>query len=609
MLVVADKKCVSCNEECISLFPVVGDSDSFRFNLDSLVVLSKQQSFIIDIITNEICDILVDHKIYENISYRIILRPVVVSIVNIFFDRALRVLNLVNKYDKENIYGLYSEVPEVKYLTDLSAGSVSSCKFNQGIINSMLSALGVKLANREIHEKDIKTGKFNNNCFHKKTTISQKIINKISVLLPSVTNKISTFGVGYESYSMKKAGLFGPFGLLDEGRFLDVTCDAADLILRESIRKKIHNVLCLASRDVFNNINIKSSSNNINAISSSFSYIFMRCFPTSCLESAITNVLKYDSFIASYKSKYIIGSDLTSSSGVFLSVAAKENNIKLVGYQHSGHYGYIDDMFSLAQFEYANSDIFISWGWSSIDEYFPKCEVVELPVPTYSENYFISNAIDMIENTTSCHRNDVLFMSNKIHRFSGVYTSGHQGIDFADEMLSMIRSVVVYAAKYNLTLMHKPGDEATYRCFNKFFMELESVGGKNYHLYDSFDKGLTEKLLSTTKIVIWDQIGTGTLECFNAKIPAVIFWPRIYSKENIFSKSRIQKLESVGVVHRDVESLFREIIKFNKDPSKWMGNAMRISAISEFCYKYARIDKDWVKQWRAFLIKLKDDAF
>ena len=87
---------------------------------------------------------------------------------------------------------------------------------------------------------------------------------------------------------------------------------------------------------------------------------------------------------------------------------------KIVGFQHGGQYGYIEDLFQFAQTEYQNSDMYATWGWNDneIDSHLPKFKSFNLPAPLFSSqpaklksNHF---------NKENFHnKTDIIFISNK----------------------------------------------------------------------------------------------------------------------------------------------------------------------------------------------------
>ena len=64
---------------------------------------------------------------------------------------------------------------------------------------------------------------------------------------------------------------------------------------------------------------------------------------------------------------------------------------------------------------------------------------------------------------------------------------------------------------------------------------------------------MTKKLIKKSKILLWDQIGSGTVEAFACEIPSIIFWKRIYSQESDWARIQIKNLENVGIIHKKLK--------------------------------------------------------
>ena len=148
-------------------------------------------------------------------------------------------------------------------------------------------------------------------------------------------------------------------------------------------------------------------------------------------------------------------------------------------------------------------------------------------------------------------------------------------------------------------MLHKPFDQRTLKLLGNFHENLEENNTKSYRLYENMlDKGITNKLISSAKIVIWDQLGTGALQCFTAGIPTMILWKRIYSQESIEAKDLINDLEKNGVIHSSEESLIIELQKFLNEPFKWNNYTNRKNAIHSFCNNFAMTNQNWDKIWK-----------
>ena len=139
------------------------------------------------------------------------------------------------------------------------------------------------------------------------------------------------------------------------------------------------------------------------------------------------------------------------------------------------------------------------------------------------------------------------------------------------------------------------------------FKTMSEVGGDYFVCADRFDKGLTYELLNKCQLVLWDQPGTGFLECISAGIPTLILWSRLNCEEEEWCIVDFTRLEEVGLIHRTLQSLMNEIQRFLIDPTAWMKDSQRKLAVENFSNKYALTDNKWWRSWRIYLKQLKKE--
>ena len=155
--------------------------------------------------------------------------------------------------------------------------------------------------------------------------------------------------------------------------------------------------------------------------------------------------------------------------------------------------------------------------------------------------------------------------------------------------------------KAGLTISHKPYNMKFLDLYPRHYRRLEIAGGSGYHLLKSTQKGLSVKLIRTCRILVWDQIGSGTLEAFTSEVPTIVYWKRIYSREAPWARDLVAALEQYGIVHSEPDTLAQEIKTYLADPEAWMKNDGRNQAIKAFCQKFALTDPLWHYKWKEFL--------
>jgi putative transferase (TIGR04331 family) len=167
---------------------------------------------------------------------------------------------------------------------------------------------------------------------------------------------------------------------------------------------------------------------------------------------------------------------------------------------------------------------------------------------------------------------------------------------------------VSLAAGSKVKIFAKPYSAVTVSLMGQTFDRMREIGGPYYQCSDRFDKGLTRELLKKVHLVLWDQPGTGFLECISSGIPTMVLWSRLYCEEEDWCKPDFQQLEDVGIIHRTNQSLLTEYGHFAKSPTAWMKDPQRQKVVEEFSKKYALVDDKWWKTWRTYLSTLKTEA-
>ena len=613
MIIVADKELgFQANIEsnsCRSFFPANENDGNFRFNLDDLKRLSKIQSGLIDELICKINSIFLENLNINYEEYKFILRPITTSLINIFIDRALRALYLVKKNEKDNISVLeINTKKEINILVELHEYALNDWEFNQEVIKRLLQSLEVstykKPTDFEYPEYSSETN-FKNLMFDPvgKKSYIRKIYHRILDYIPRSNSQILAFGFAYDLNYIKHARMCGPFGIFKNYlKNIDIKSGKKIEKIRNKIKEEIKDFLINEMTDAICSFDKDLDIKKIKLATSIFPDFYMDYFPISALENANENINTCLSILDIEKPKSLFGTELKVNTpyGYFLSCAAKIRGIKVIGYQHGGHYGYIEDNFMHAQYEYFLYDEMITWGWDKIDDHFPKCKISNLPVPFFSD-VKKKKKIKKILSKNNSAKADFIYFPNKIQRFPQVSTCGQSRIDFIDEYKNQLETLFSQSSERNLQAIHKPFNKNTMDLLENHFKKLKKIGGSHYTLFDNTNKGLSEEVLLSADIIVFDQIGTGTLECFNMEIPALVLWQRTYSREVQWEEPLFMELEKNGIIHRTVSSLLDEVEIYKIAPENWMNNPERRDIIAKLCNKYGNSDEGWVEKWKSLL--------
>ncbi|WP_232371703.1 hypothetical protein [Leptospira ainazelensis] len=321
------------------------------------------------------------------------------------------------------------------------------------------------------------------------------------------------------------------------------------------------------------------------------------------LEGLETNFKKAESKLNQKNRKYLISSGDGDTRSTFAIAVAKSKGYKIVKAQHGGHYGYLRDISPVIESELPSADIFLTWGWTRMHEgkQLENIKTFSLPSPWLSERKKYWKNV----RAGKTGEYDVLWMPQMMKRFTGAPQGGssiRRDVirEFSEYMIDFVQKTMSYKIK----VYAKPYNPLTVALLSKTYSRLQEIGGEYYTCSEHFDKGLTKDLIEKCKLIVWDQPGTGFLECLSASIPTMILWDRLYCEEEDWTKDSFKRLEDAGIIHRTSESLVKEILKFKKEPSAWLKDSQRMKARSEFNSQFALTSNRWAKEWKLFLNKL-----
>ncbi|HUH07366.1 MAG TPA: hypothetical protein VML96_06115, partial [Egibacteraceae bacterium] len=290
-----------------------------------------------------------------------------------------------------------------------------------------------------------------------------------------------------------------------------------------------------------------------------------------------------------------------------LVAAARTLDIEVIGLQHGGHYGYSDEHTGAIEGEYACCDRFITWGWTPLPEHpaIQRQAAVPLPAPWLSARR--RQWATLLSDTDRARPErpyDVLYMPNKVYPFPPAPSGSHATVNHVQAFAADLRRCVVEMQRAGLRVLHKPYNRVTTGLLADTSRDLDQRAGETYRLASTLDKGLTPELLRQCHVVVWDQPGTGLLECLTAGIPNMVLWTRLFNSETDRARGIFAELEAVGIVHRRTDSLIAEIERVKADPSGWVHAPRRADVVARFCRTYAWVDSHWARHWHAFISEL-----
>ena len=160
--------------------------------------------------------------------------------------------------------------------------------------------------------------------------------------------------------------------------------------------------------NTFNNILIKET------FVREFIKFYVKSIPFSFFENLNDNINTMQKNIKNCKG--IIGTNIVTDVGLIYASLAEKQNLKVIGVQHGGHYGYLDNLTVHTEFEYYVCDYYLTWGWDKFDKNLSSCKPIKMPSVRLAQfcknNYFNYNKLPNKEVLK------VLFLPQTIFRFS-----------------------------------------------------------------------------------------------------------------------------------------------------------------------------------------------
>jgi hypothetical protein len=591
----------------LNVFPMKKGDGAYRAKLDQLVKRSKAQSEFLDCILPRIAPAFWGLVPAFDSQATLVVRPFLAAVTSAFIDRYLRVAFRLEQ--QNDVLALEVEpYRDVRWTSEFLNGLGTSWHLNQEIIGRIAVGLGhgkiMTIPKEEYPEYPDQLSAKNLLFMPSRdrwSNLQQRVLRRIQSLLHALPNRqarLLSTGFVYDEHYIVCSGLYGPRGALRRCRSVPVLMPGIRSPgLRRDLRDRAGPLARPPMLAYLKEVDPHISSTSAESLFEVWLSMLIDWYPTAILEGLADNMEIVQRNLDLSQVNAIVGSDLTSDVGLLQCLAARQARKKIIGMQHStGSYGYIEDMSAVAELEYPLYDILITLGWNKVEDHFPKPEIISLPSPKLSSRPLASDYC-VPEICRNSSKRDVLLLSNLFHRFPAFSTCGQSRVDFLDEIFDSQRDLVQTLTSSGLTIDHKPYNEKYIGLYPEYFESLQLVGGQRYRVVDVSQKGLSVDLIKSCRIVLWDQIGSGAIECLSTGIPTIVFWQRIYSREVRWAKDLIAMLEQCGIVHAHPDTLAVEIKNYLSDPRGWMTDTRRVRAIEAFCRQFAWTEPDWRKYW------------
>ena len=268
---------------------------------------------------------------------------------------------------------------------------------------------------------------------------------------------------------------------------------------------------------------------------------------------------------------------------------AGENFNLIIASQHGGHsYGSAlsSDFGKYIEFK---SDYFITWGWTDYKGYNKKI-YLPLPSPLLSKNL----------NKHSEKKSKIILVGTEMlitqFRFDSSPTES-QWLEYRLNKTILIKTLFEYGLKENL--YYRPYFQKNGALMDKFyfkekFSELNILEGKLH------------KEIRECRLLVLDHPGTTWNMAMAINTPSILYWKRAHFPFNDEANRFLDMFQDLGLYYEcplEAAARIREINAM-PDVKDWWNQKEIQDLRFEWMNKYARADKNWLRQWIKVLYKL-----
>lgn len=546
----------------------------------------------------------------EGVDFSAISRVTLITVLSLYFDRLYRVYALLDACDDvDSVLSVQKNLKKIKDCIELSDLSANSFDFNQEVICDISEIFNLKQVRVKIKKpQQRKAQSFKNNMFYLKKPSKLKIIIQfLKLYLSKYTGNIGAFELTQTLMPSIENNLFGFRRLSYIKLCTNLKMSESDLDINRNTRsafiKKTIDVNINIFKDVLNELNLKIDSD---VLAENLVNFLIKYIPLSSIEgfsqyfNEYNNLIKNKKFTAVFSTNFAQGVE-----GLALISAAKKNNIPSIGSQHGGHHGYIENHIIGKECEYKIVDYYVTWGWKDLsDGIIDHGKILNLPSPWYSERILEWRALGGEKSIyIDDKKYDLIFMPNKIYPFTPSPTGGHLTGNHLNLYCRFFKALVTELHNNNIKILHKAYGTTTLNLMPCTIKLLNKRYSKLFHSEYNLEKGISLDLIKRGNVLLWDQPGTGFLECLVLGIPTFVIWSNIFNRSEINSQKLFKDLIDVGIIHHETPTLIKSYLDFKKNKKEWWENDLRQNAIKKFIKYYANTDYNWADIWRLNFIE------
>ena len=549
-------------------------------------------------------------KIYNYEYNEILTNRAILPITYIFFERFIRSYKFYeirdNDYETNNNFYKFENNENMEMFSERCS---FSNKFNLSIILNFLKLLKNEKINKFVvintkNDYVFKEKKFKNFLQHyyqfqkrfliKINTVLEKINDKFNYYkkIPIVNASNATSAFTYNGFYLNYFSKLSNLKLINNRDF----SKSLRNIFIKTLKEKNLNL------DIFF-VNLNLQDDTKKKIIDFYFDFLMNNYPMCFLENLKSNFDYQKKILEKFKVKKIFSSDDESSISTLSYFVSKNLSFEIIKFQHSGHYGYLNDTLEIDEIEVKNSDTFISNGWNGkIKKYDNKNYVnfVKLPSPLFSEKkkYFKSYKVSIDKKF------DFVFLPQSVKPFTNpVQGAANFRRDVMKEYVNEFWELANSLHKNNLTANIKFYNRVSKNFIKKNLDKLQKKYENTFYFQNNFNKGLSIKLINSGNVILLDQPGTAFLECLNFNIPIMVYWKRSFCEPSKESTELFEQLKEVGIIHDEPETIIESYKEFKINHNEWLKNKKRRDVIKNFCERYGYADFNWQNLWKNFINK------
>jgi putative transferase (TIGR04331 family) len=280
----------------------------------------------------------------------------------------------------------------------------------------------------------------------------------------------------------------------------------------------------------------------------------------------------------------IVTANVISDEGFkFWAARNTESGASLIVAQHGGHYGSCA-WSTFEEHEIRICDRYFTWGWQTEGE--PKT------VPMAA-----GKVLKKVQTLKADPKGTILWVDFSIPRYSIWLSAGPVGgqmLSYLEEQQRFARAVS--PAVHDLLLLrlyvrdHGWNELTRWRQFDP---TLKCYRGP---------KSMVQQL-SESRLMIGTCNSTTILETLGADFPTLVFWNPEYWEIRPEAQPYFDELRQAGILYDTPEAAAAKVSEIYQDTEFWWRQPIIQRARERFCQRFARTDLDWLRGWKAELLR------